>query len=36
MEALQPRGTKRGVDVGDRLRPRWRTVSRTPIVARFA
>jgi len=28
--------TKRSVDVGDRLRDRWRTVFRTPIVARYA
>jgi len=35
-DALLLEGTKRGVDVGDRLRDRSRTVFRTPIVARYA
>jgi hypothetical protein len=35
-DARLPDRTKRGVDVGGRLRNRRRTVIRTPIVARYA
>jgi hypothetical protein len=35
-DALLLERTKRSVEVGDRLRNLWRTVFRTPIVARYA